>query len=134
MHHGAVRRADDAPAGVDLLDSVCAPARNARDGEERCVQLLRNAQHLIDEAGVHIHVCADLLALAQALGERAQTLALDVLHELEVGDSALALKQLARVFLEQHRARIADGVDRVAQTIDLAAADVGLLVEDFLHI
>ena len=54
----AVRRADDAMRAEELFHAVRRPAGHAGDGEHGRVEILRNAEHLIDKSGIKIDVGA----------------------------------------------------------------------------
>ena len=67
IHIGAVRtdglvsRADDLPVIGQLFHAVGAPAGDARHGKNGGVKLHGKAQHMINKAGVEVHINADTL-------------------------------------------------------------------------
>src|SRR5262249_9612051 len=46
---------------LELLEPVGQPAGDAGDGKDRCEQVGRNAQRLVDDAGIEIHIRIDAL-------------------------------------------------------------------------
>lgn len=55
-----VGRSNDTTAfEVQLLDAVSRPTYDTGHGENRCVNFLWQAEHLIDEATVEVKICAD---------------------------------------------------------------------------
>ena len=58
-----VSGADDLAIRVELLKPVSAPAWNAADGEKRCEEIGRNAEHFIDQARIEVHVDTESYSL-----------------------------------------------------------------------
>ena len=56
-----ISRTNDLIRIVDLFNSMSTPAGNTGDGKQRCEQLLRDAQHSVNKAGVHIDISANWL-------------------------------------------------------------------------
>ena len=106
------------------------PAGLAGNREQRREELFGDAEHLVDQARVHVDVGADRLGAALDLGEELRGQALDGLDELELRLVLGALRQLAGVALADDGARVAQGVDGVAHAVDQAGAVVGLLAQD----
>ena len=95
-----------------------APAHDAGHREDGRVQFHRNADHLVDEAGVEVQVRADRAAGGMHLGNAGQAPLLDALQELELLHVALLRGNLARHALQRHGAGIAQRVHGVPQAID----------------
>lgn len=109
-------RTDDAVIVQFVFDVVGQPADHTADDEERCVEVARDAQHVVGEAAVIIDVAAhvDTLFFFQGLhGQlfKAVVEAEDVGHALFLGEDAA-------VVAHDFSARIRQGVDGVAETID----------------
>ena len=111
-----------------------APAHDARHGEHRGVQLQRDAQHLVDEAAVKVHVGADALEDAALARDDPGRQLLDALVEREVALPALFGGQLLDVALEHALARVGQRIDRVAHAVDEALAVEGLAVYDLFKV
>ena len=126
---GTVGRAHDPVAGDHLLDAVGAPAGNTGGGEQRREHLLRDAQHGIHQAGVHIHIGTHGRVAVLAFHDHGQAQLLHLLQQGEVVGVALQLRHALGVLLQQHRPGVGDGIHRVAQTVQLAGPVAGLLVQ-----
>lgn len=122
--------ADDLAVGHQLLEAVCRPARDARDGENRRIQFVREVQHRIHESAVKIHVGADRLIAPVALVEQFGRKALHALVKLKFLGAPLLDCQFLDVLLEDERTGVGLGVDRVADAVDQTAAVKRLFVED----
>ena len=109
---------------------MSAPARDARDGEQRRKEVRRDIQHLINEAGIHIHIGAHDLFMPRDLGEHARRHALDRLHQLQLVEHAALGGQRAGALPQDDGARIGQGIDRVAHAVDQAAAVAKLAAQD----
>ena len=97
-------------------------------------QLLRDAQHLIDEAGVEVHVGADTL-VHPALA--ADDLGSQPLHggvELILGLHVLFCRQLVDKGLEDLGAGIGFGVNGMADAVDESGVVKGIPVEELFQI
>src|SRR5690625_5282126 len=107
---GVVRRGADDLAVDALLDDVRAPPRGACDHEQRGEHGGGHAHHVVAHGAEPVQVREHLLDVPhhrfQALG--------DVVHL----HAALLFRQLARDRLDHLVARIADSVDRMAETDD----------------
>src|SRR5579884_3070060 len=57
---------------LELFQPVRQPADHARDGEDRREQVARDAQGLVDDAGVEVHVGVDALGPVNARGQALQ--------------------------------------------------------------
>ncbi len=57
--HGFVSGTDDFAVVGKLFQSVSAPAHDTGDGKDGGIQLHGKPQHVIDKAGVEVHVDAD---------------------------------------------------------------------------
>ena len=109
---------------------MCAPARGAGDGEEGGVHLGGDTQHAVDQAGVEIHVGAHLLVEALVGAEDLGGETLDGFQQIEIVSKSLLVGLLTGELLEQYGAGVRLGVDRVAHTVDEAAAVACFLIED----
>ena len=89
-----VRGTDDALARDDFLEAMRSPTRHASAGEQRGEQILRNAQHGVHEAGVHVHVRAHVLSRAFLIEDHLGCQALDLLEQTEFGFEFRAYGQL----------------------------------------
>ena len=78
LPHAAVCRTDDLVRIDQLLQTVCAPADDTRDGEHRRIQLGRQTEHGIHEARIEIHVDRNALVDAALLGDRGRREALNI--------------------------------------------------------
>src|SRR5690606_17616007 len=115
-------RADDL-AVFALFDDVRAPAGGAGHHEQRGEHRRRDAHHVVGTRAVPVQVREHLLGIHHQR--------LDALADVEQRLVAAIGAQLARDLLDDRVARVADGVDRVAEADhDLLAlharADVGL--------
>ena len=81
---GAVGRAHDAVAGQDLLYPVGAPAGDTSRGEQRREDLLRDAEHMVHKAGVHIDVRADGVVAPALFLQKLRADRLDLLQQLKI--------------------------------------------------
>src|SRR5579875_3400824 len=120
---GVIRARTDDLAVDALFDHVRAPAGSARDHEQRREHRRRHAQHVIDTGRIPVEVREHLLEFHHHI--------LDPLGYLEQARIAAVGAQLARDLLDDGVARVADGVDRVAEAdhdllVGDALADVGL--------
>ena len=105
-----------------------APACDAGGRKERGEQFVRDAQHPVDETRVHVHVCTHGLAPFEFLIEHFDAHALDALHEVKLLVVAGLDRHVVGVLLQKDGAGVVQGVDRVAQAVDLAGAVARLLV------
>ena len=99
-----------------------APAHDPRHGEKRGIDLARDANQVVDEARVEVHVGAERLVAAFDLIDRLDGDLLDALHEFELLQAAFLDGQVPGHFLQQDGARVGFRVDRVADAVDEAAA------------
>ena len=114
-----------------MFDVVGQPADHTADDEERRVEVARDAQHVVGEAAVIIDVAAHVDTLFFFQGLHGQ-LFKAVVEAEDVGH-ALFLGQDAAVVAHDFSARIRQGVDGVAETIDQAVVTAfEFLVEDLV--
>ena len=132
--HGAVGRAHDPVAGDHLLDAVGAPAGDTGGGEQRREHLLGDAQHGVHQTGVHIHVGAHGRVAALALHHQRDADLLHLLQQGEIIGVALQLRHALGVLLQQHGTGVGHGIHRVTQSVDLAGAVAGLLIQQLVQI
>ena len=121
---------DDTVGENDLLDAVGAPARHTGDGEQRGVEILGDAQHIVDQAAEQVHIGADGLGTALFLGEDAGGQPLDAAQHVVLFLKAFLVSQMAGTIFQDDLAGVAHGVDRVAHTVDQAGAVARLFAED----
>ena len=111
-----------------------APADDAGDGKDGGVQLQRDVQHIVDKAGVEVHVGGNALVDVAFFGNDLGRQALDHIIEVKVLFAALGLGQLLHKALEHHRAGVGQRVDRVAHAVDQALVVECLLVQDLAEV
>ena len=93
---------DDSAAGHDLFDAVGTPTGYTRDGKERREQLRWNIHHLIDKAGVEIHIGAHGLFISGDLCKDLGCQTLDSLQKLKFLQMAGLFRQRPGILLEHH--------------------------------
>ena len=120
------RTYDAAALEVELLVAVGAPADDAGHGEERRVDLARDAYAVIDEARVEVDVGAKDLAFALDLVDGLDGDLLDEFHELQLLEAALLGGQFVGHLLQENGARVGLGIDGVANAVDKPGAVEGL--------
>ena len=125
-----IRRPNDAPIlEVQLFQPMRAPADDSRHRENRRIQLQGDADHLVNEARVEVEVGADGAAAAVDAGDAVQAALFDELEEVELPLEAFFGRQRRGHPLQRHRARVAQRVDRVAESVDEAGAVVRLAAQ-----
>lgn len=130
----AVGGTHDAAARQQLLHTVGTPAGYTGGGKQRREYILGNAQHGIHKARVHIHICAHGRCVAAALLQQRNTQLLDLLQKGKFLGVALDLGHMLRVFLQQLGTWVGYGVHRVAQSVQLAGAVAGFLIQQLYQI
>ena len=125
-----VRRTDDPPVlEVQFFEPVRTPADNPGHRKNGRVQLLRDADHLIDKPGIEVQIRADRPAARVHLADAFQPAGFDPLEELELLFVALFLGHFAGHTLQRDGAGVAHGIHRVAQAVDQTGPVVSLLPE-----
>ena len=109
-----------------------APAGHTRDGEQRREQLLRQAEHLIQKAAVEVDVRGGGAAVAGR--EHLARDALDDQAQLHLVAEPFLAGDVDGELAQHLGARVGEGVDRVADAVDQAAAVEGALGEGILEI
>lgn len=128
-HHAVGRTDDPLAVEIQLLVAVSAPSDDPGHGEKRSIDLLRQAQHLVHETGVEVHVGAENLATALGLIDSLDGKALQTGHELILAHPVLLHSELVGHLLEQDGPRVGESIDSMADTIDQPGAVIGLLAE-----
>ena len=121
-------------AGDDFFYSVGAPARYTCRGEQRREYVLRDAEHGIYEAGIHINVGAHWRVALSALLYEWNAQLLHLLQQVEILGVALYLGHVPGVLLQQHGSGIRHGIYRVAKSVQLTGAVARLPVQHFIEI
>ena len=103
LDHRPVRRTHDPMTGDHLFNPVGAPAGNPGGGEEGGKHILRDAQHGVDQAGVHIHIGTHGNLRARLGLDHGNAHLLNLLQQLEVLSVALDLRHVLGVLFQQHR-------------------------------
>ncbi|CAN4041563.1 MFS transporter, partial [Dysosmobacter welbionis] len=127
--HTLIPGADQLASHGELLHPVGTPAGDTGHGEQGRIQLLGQAQHLIDKSAVKVDVGGEHRLV---LPFHQQLLA-DLLHIGVQGQlvlPALFRRQVIHVGPEHLAPGVGLGIDRVAQAVDQAAAVEGILVQD----
>ena len=110
------------------------PAHDARHGKDRGVDFLWQAQHLVDESGIEVEVGADGLLRLPELRDALHALLLYELQEVILLHPAFLLGELAGETFQFHGARVAHGIDGMANAIDKSRLVVGLLAEHAVEV
>ena len=127
--HRLVGRADDLARIDDLLDAVRAPARDARAGEDRRVELHRQIEHTVDEAAVKVDVCGNALVDAAFLADDLRREPRHAhIQPVFVAASFFFGEPLGKA-LHDFRARVGDRVHRVPHAVDQTRLVEGILIE-----
>ena len=117
-----------------LFDDVGTPADDTGHGEERCEKLFRQAEHLVDEAGVEVDVRAGTLVHVP-LGR--DDLRCEFRHfpvQFVLFGAAFFRREHLGEALEDLRTGVGLRVDRVADAVDESALVEDFLVQEFLQV
>ena len=125
---------DDTVGEDDLLHAVGAPTRHTGNGKQRGVDVLGDAQHVVDQPAEQVHVGADGLRAALFLSEDAGGQPLDAAQHVVLFLKAFLVGQVSGAVLQDDLAGVAHGIDRVAHAVDEAGAVARLLTEDAAEI
>ena len=101
-----------------MFDVVGQPADHTADDEERCIEVARDAQHIVGEAAVIIDIAAHVDAFFFFQGLHGQLF--EAVVEAEDIGHAFFLGQDAAVVAHDFGARVRQGVDGVAEAVDQA--------------
>ena len=118
----------------DLFETVGRPTGDAGGGKEWGEEVGFNAHHFVDETGVEVDVRADVEVESFAFAENFLGHAGDAVEKVVLRFETGFLSERSGFFFEQFSARIAEGVDGVAHTVDEAAVVEGVASEDFPQI
>ena len=110
------------------------PTGHTSTGEQRSEQILRNAQHGVHEAGIHVHVRAHILPCALLVEDNLGRQALDLLKQAELGLEFSAHSQLLGEALANNGTRIGQRVNCMTHAVDQAALVISLFVHDLRKI
>ena len=121
---------DDTVGEDDLLHAVSAPARHTGNGKQGGVQVLGDAQHIVDQAAEQVHIGTHRLSAALFLGKNAGGQPLDAAQHVVLFLKAFLVGQVSGTVLQDDLAGVAHGIDRVAHAVDEAGAVARLLTED----
>ena len=98
------------------------PADDTRGREQRRIQRLGQAEHTVNEAGIHIDVRAHRLVAALLFREHLGGQLFDQLDQVHLVGHALLLGERTGRVLERDRTRVALGIDGVTHAVDQAGA------------
>ena len=113
---------------------MSAPAGYPRHSEDRRVQLLGQAEHLINEARIKVDVGRNALVHLPVLRDDLRGELFDTRVQAVFSGLALFDGQLLDEALEHLRSRVGDRVYRVSDTVDEAAFVISFLVEYLFEI
>ena len=130
MEDGLVGGTDDRAAVDQLLHPVRAPAYAARDREKRGVEVFRDPEHVVDQAGIQIDVGADVFRARVTLLDDRRAEFLDHLVEPHLIRAVLFTREFGGHRLQYLRPRIGHGVHGMTETVDKPGFVAGLAVGD----
>ena len=135
LHDTLVGRTDDAPSlEIEFLYAVCHPSHDARHGEYRGVNLLRQTYHLVYEARIEVHIGAERLLCLAPGGHTLDALLLEQPEEIILLVAPLLFGEFAGKPFQLHGTRVAHGIHGVSYAVDESAPVVGVAVEDAVKI
>lgn len=79
---------------------MCAPTRHTGNGKQRGVDILRDAQHVVDQAAEQVHIGAHRLAAALLLGKDIGSQPLDAAQHVVLFLKALLVGQVLGALLQ----------------------------------
>ena len=130
---GLIARADDLAAVGDLLHAVGRPPHDARNRKEGRIQFAREVEHVVHEAGVEVHVGADALINAPLFGDQLGGCLRHVFAHLVFLFLVLFRRQFFGKGFQDVRARVGEGVHRVAHAVYEAGVVICFFIEDLRH-
>ena len=107
------------------------PAGHSGDGEEGGKEVLRDAQHVVGETGIEVHIGGD--GLAPSLKDLFPDRVLEKAVEGEFIHAVLFLGQVPAKSPEDLRPGVGQGIDRVAEAVDQSCIVIVVMVQDPVH-
>ena len=97
-----------------------APARDAGHGKQRRVEIARDPQALIHQAGIEVDIGGDHLGISLHTGKDLRSQPFHALKKVKLPQHPALARDLSRLLLENHRARVGNGVNGMTHSIDQA--------------
>ena len=113
---------------------MCGPAGHTGDGEERCDELIRDVQHVIDKAAVEVDVWRYGLEHFPFLPHQIRCQTGYCLMQVELIHTLFLLGQLLSVVLQDLGPGIGLGINGMSDTVDQTGLVEGLLPKDLQKI
>lgn len=115
---------------AQLFETMCAPAADAGNSEEWCVELFRQVEHVINKAAVVVDVSADTFVDFALFGDHATSDFFDLHVEIAFGFAAFFFREVTYELTQYGGARIALGINSVAHAVDEAGTVEGAFIEE----
>jgi len=118
LHDTFISRTDNLIHAYQFLDAMGRPANDPGNGKHGCVQFLGDAQHIVDESTVKIHIGADTLVDPAILGDYDWRQFFYILIKQQIFFTAFLYRKPFHIAPEDPFSGIRQRIDRMTHSVD----------------